>query len=69
MAASAIALVVAGLGYLRFAPHAGPVSVPAGAHAGQPTLEPVPHPTEPRGPPPGRAWRGGTRRACPPGLP
>ena len=30
-----IGLVVLGLGYLRFAPDAGSVSVPKGAHAGQ----------------------------------
>jgi pimeloyl-ACP methyl ester carboxylesterase len=41
-----IALMVLGLGYLRFAPGAGAVSVPAGAHAGQLTLKPCSYATE-----------------------
>jgi pimeloyl-ACP methyl ester carboxylesterase len=41
-----IALMVLGLGYLRFAPGASAVSVPAGAHAGQLTLEPCNYATE-----------------------
>jgi pimeloyl-ACP methyl ester carboxylesterase len=38
VALALIGLVVLGLGYLRFAPDAGSVSVPKGAHAGQLTL-------------------------------
>jgi pimeloyl-ACP methyl ester carboxylesterase len=41
----AIALVAAGLGYLRFAGD-DEVSVPAGAHAGQLTMKPCTYPTE-----------------------
>jgi pimeloyl-ACP methyl ester carboxylesterase len=41
-----IALAVSALGYLRFAPDPGPVSVPSGAHAGQLTLEPCTYGTE-----------------------
>src|SRR5918992_5709518 len=41
----AIGLIVAGLAYLRFEPD-GEVSVPAGAHAGQLTLEPCHFATE-----------------------
>jgi pimeloyl-ACP methyl ester carboxylesterase len=41
-----IALTVAGLGYLRFAPGAGSVSVPAGARAGQLALHPCHYATE-----------------------
>jgi pimeloyl-ACP methyl ester carboxylesterase len=41
-----VALTAAGLLYLRFAPDAGPVSVPAGAHAGQLTLKPCTYATE-----------------------
>ena len=40
VALALIALLVAGLAYLRFAPDAGRVSVPAGAHAGQLTSKP-----------------------------
>ena len=41
-----IALAVSALGYLRFAPDPGPVSVPSGAHAGQLTLKPCTYATE-----------------------
>ena len=41
-----IALAVLGLAYLRFAPGAGSVSVPAGARADQLTLHPCTYPTE-----------------------
>jgi pimeloyl-ACP methyl ester carboxylesterase len=41
-----IALVVSALAYLRFAPDAGPVSVPAGAHAGDLILKPCTYATE-----------------------
>src|SRR5262245_60454515 len=41
-----IAFAAFGLAYLRFAPDADPVSVPAGAHAGQLTLEPCSYATE-----------------------
>src|SRR5215207_421890 len=41
-----IALLVAGLTYLRFAPGSGSVSVPEGAQAGDPILEPCEYPTE-----------------------
>jgi pimeloyl-ACP methyl ester carboxylesterase len=41
-----IALVVAGLGYLRLAPDAGRPSVPAAAHAGQLVLKPCHYGTE-----------------------
>src|SRR3954468_6068200 len=43
-----IAIAVSGLAYLRFAPHAKPVSVPAGAHAGQLTLTHCNYATERR---------------------
>jgi pimeloyl-ACP methyl ester carboxylesterase len=45
LALVAIGLVVAGLGYLRFAPE-GEVSVPAGAHAGQLTMHSCDYSTE-----------------------
>ena len=41
-----IALLVAGLAYLRFAPDSGLVSVPEGAKAGDLILEPCEYPTE-----------------------
>jgi hypothetical protein len=41
-----MAVAAVGLAYLRFAPHAGPVSVPTGAHAGQLSLEPCTYATE-----------------------
>lgn len=41
-----IAVAAVGLAYLRFAPHTGPVSVPAGAHAGQLTLKRCTYATE-----------------------
>ena len=41
-----IALVMAALAYLRFAPDAGPVSVPSGAHAGDLILKPCTYDTE-----------------------
>ena len=41
-----IALAASALAYLRFAPDAGPVSVPSGAHAGQLTLKPCNYATE-----------------------
>ncbi|MDF2973681.1 MAG: cysteine proteinase, partial [Microvirga sp.] len=41
-----IALLVAGLAYLRFAPDSNSISVPEGAKAGDLTLEPCEHPTE-----------------------
>ena len=40
VALALIALAAAGLAYLRFAPDATPVSVPAGAHAGELTVKP-----------------------------
>ncbi len=46
VALALIALAVLGLGYLRFAPHAGPVSVPHGAHAGELILKPGSYTTE-----------------------
>ena len=46
VALALIGLVVLALGYLRFAPAAGPVSVPQGAHAGQLTLKPCSYDTE-----------------------
>ena len=46
VALALIALTVSALGYLRFAPDAGPVSVPKGAHAGQLTLHPCHYATE-----------------------
>ena len=46
VALALIALTVAALGYLRFAPDAGPVSVPNGAHAGQLTLHSCHYATE-----------------------
>jgi hypothetical protein len=42
----AIGLLVLGLGYLRFAPGSGSVSVPAGAKAGDLILEPCDYATE-----------------------
>jgi pimeloyl-ACP methyl ester carboxylesterase len=50
----AIAALVAGLAYLRFAPGSDPVSVPEGAHAGQLVLHPCTYDTE----------RGGYRADC-----
>ena len=41
-----IALLVAGLAYLRFAPDSNSILVPEGAKAGDLTLEPCEHPTE-----------------------
>ena len=41
-----VAVPVIALGYLRFAPDAGPVSVPSGAHAGQLVLKPCQYGTE-----------------------
>ncbi len=41
-----VAVPVIALGYLRFAPDAGPVSVPSGAHAGQLVLKPCHYGTE-----------------------
>ena len=41
-----IALAVAALAYLRFAPDAGRVSVPSGAHAGELTMKPCTYGTE-----------------------
>src|SRR5438094_872387 len=41
-----IGLAVLGLAYLRFAPDAGSVSVPKGAHAGQLKLHPCHYATE-----------------------
>jgi pimeloyl-ACP methyl ester carboxylesterase len=46
VALTLIALVAGGLAYLRFAPDAGRVSVPAGAHAGQLTLDSCTYATE-----------------------
>jgi pimeloyl-ACP methyl ester carboxylesterase len=46
VALALIGLVVLGLGYLRFAPSPGPVSVPHGAHAGQLILKPCSYATE-----------------------
>src|SRR5262245_51529007 len=46
VASALVALAAAGLLYLRFAPDARPVSVPAGAHAGQLTLHPCTYGTE-----------------------
>jgi pimeloyl-ACP methyl ester carboxylesterase len=46
IALALITLTVAALAYLRFAPDAGSVSVPAGAHAGQLTLKPCTYATE-----------------------
>ena len=42
----AIALAVSALAYLRFAPDAGRVSVPSGAHAGTLILKPCTYGTE-----------------------
>ena len=41
-----IAALVLALGWLRFAPDSGPVSVPAGAHAGQLIMKPCHYGTE-----------------------
>ncbi|MGH3337577.1 MAG: hypothetical protein ACRDPL_01925, partial [Propionibacteriaceae bacterium] len=41
-----IALLVAGLAYLRFAPDSSSISVPEGAKAGDLILEPCDYPTE-----------------------
>jgi pimeloyl-ACP methyl ester carboxylesterase len=41
-----VALAVSALAYLRFAPDAGPVSVPSGAHAGDLILKPCSYGTE-----------------------
>jgi pimeloyl-ACP methyl ester carboxylesterase len=46
VAVALIALLVAGLAYLRFKPEAGSVSVPKGAHAGELTLNPCHYSTE-----------------------
>jgi pimeloyl-ACP methyl ester carboxylesterase len=46
LALALIALLVAGLAYLRFAPDSSTVSVPEGARAGDPILEPCEYPTE-----------------------
>jgi pimeloyl-ACP methyl ester carboxylesterase len=46
IALALITLLVAGLGYLRLAPHASSVSVPEGAKAGDLILEPCEYPTE-----------------------
>jgi pimeloyl-ACP methyl ester carboxylesterase len=46
VALALIAVLVGGLGYLRFAPDADAVSVPAGAKAGDLTLEPCSYATE-----------------------
>src|SRR5215217_1342391 len=46
VALALIAVLVAGLVYLRFAPGAGPVSVPEGASAGELILEPCEYATE-----------------------
>ena len=46
VALTLIALVAGGLAYLRFAPDSGHVSVPAGAHAGQLTLDSCTYATE-----------------------
>ena len=46
VALALIALTVSALAYLRFAPDAGPVSVPKGAHAGQLTLHACHYATE-----------------------
>ena len=54
VALALIALAVLGLGYLRFAPDAGSVSVPKGAHAGQLKLHPCHYATE----------KGGYRADC-----
>ena len=46
VALALIAVLIGGLLYLRFAPGDGPVSVPAGAKAGDLVLEPCEYPTE-----------------------
>jgi pimeloyl-ACP methyl ester carboxylesterase len=46
VALALITVAVAALAYMRFAPDAGPVSVPPGAHAGQLTLKPCTYATE-----------------------
>ena len=46
VALALVALAVLALGYLRFAPEDGPVSVPAGAQAGDIVLEPCDYETE-----------------------
>ena len=46
VALAIIGLAVLGLAYLRFAPDAGPVSVPKGAHAGDLILESCTYATE-----------------------
>ena len=46
VALALIAALVLTLGWLRFAPDSGPVSVPAGAHAGQLILKPCHYGTE-----------------------
>ena len=46
VALALVALAVLALGYLRFAPQDGPVSVPAGAQAGDIVLEPCDYETE-----------------------
>ena len=46
LALALIALLVAGLAYLRFAPDSSTVSVPEGAKAGDLVLEPCEYPTE-----------------------
>ena len=54
VALALVAVAVAALAYLRFAPDAGSVSVPSGAHAGQLILKPCTYATE----------RGGYRADC-----
>ena len=46
IALALITVVIAGLGYLHFAPNSTSVSAPEGAKAGDLTLEPCEHPTE-----------------------
>lgn len=46
VALGVIALVVLGLGYLRFAPEPAPLAAPPGAHAGDLTLKPCTYQTE-----------------------
>lgn len=46
VALAVIGVLILGLGFLRFAPAGGAVSVPAGAHAGDLTLKPCSYATE-----------------------
>jgi pimeloyl-ACP methyl ester carboxylesterase len=46
IAIAIIAVLGVGLGWLRFAPETAPVSVPAGAHAGQLTIKPCTYATD-----------------------